>query len=116
MEQIILLCIYKDGREHNLEDIKIFKIKFNQIKNLDIWFKYSFPNDDYLFKTMFSFDIKNSLVSLHLQFSYFVSGNNAFENINKLQALRNLYMKYFTFEKEFKLKLKNLENLTLYYC
>ena len=101
---------------------KIKKIKFN------IFEKYNLPYGPYgpydstekyspFFKYIFSQkDIINNLIYLKFEFSNLNIKRNYIEKINELRSLKYLKLTHLNPDETFKLKLNNLERLTLCFC
>ena len=116
--------------------LKDFKIKFNQITNIDINQKYipkpydddddnsidygfdSIININPFFETVFSIEnIKNNLINLVIFLdSIYELDPFLFENINLFKNLQTLSLKRFKFKGNFTLKLQNMKSLILCSC
>ena len=111
---------FKDMNKIN--NIKDFKIKFNQIKRLSFYESYNdneYNNDiiDTYFNTITSFDILNNLVYFSLIFSEKRKiSKDIFQKINEFKSLNNLGLEEIEVSDSFLLKLSNLKQLALLSC
>ena len=111
---------FKDMNKIN--NIKDFKIEFNQIKRLSFYESYNdneYNNDiiDTYFNTITSFDILNNLVYFSLLFSEKRKiSKDIFQKINEFKSLNNLGLEEIEVSDSFLLKLSNLKQLALLSC
>lgn len=91
-----------------------FNINFNHIKRLIFYFHYS-NSSNYFLKSLFSIDIKNTLIELNIQNkpSYAFIDYDLFKELNNFKSLKNLNLIGFHFKNTSILKLKNLKTLNL---
>lgn len=118
------LCFYIEN-DKDANNIKDLKIKFNQIKKLDINqnIQYFLSNNIDLFSFL---RIANNLVYLSINiFSYekidfsltkLTINSNSFQFINSLKSLRYLKLYYIKFINSIILDLPSLNKLALYFC
>ena len=117
-----LILIFKDDKDINY--LKNFNIKLNNIKILKIKENYVDDNFDYniFFKELFSLkDIENNIIDLDIDihknnFYGFAIDENILENLNKLKKLENLKLNGNSAKNIFELKLKTLKTLNIDRC
>ena len=105
--------------ENDIDIIKDFNINFHQIKKIKIIRDSisSMENYSYFFKTLFSFNIYNSLIYFEFEGYYFAKGLEYFiDIINNFKVLEYLILKDVKFKSDFKLKLNNLKYIKFDNC
>ena len=105
--------------ENDIDIIKDFNINFHQIKKMKLIRDRSsrMDNYSYFFKTLFSFNIHNSLIYFEFEGYYFAKGLEYFANIiNNFKVLEYLILKDIKFKRDFKLKLNNLKYIKFDSC
>ena len=112
-----LIFIYKNGKD--IDYLKEFNINFSQIKKLDILQNIegnNTKNNDYLCKTLFSFNnINNNLTNLEMQLYGHIE-SKSLEGLNNMASLKSLKLESLRLNNTFILKLNNLELLSLIFC
>ena len=113
--------------DNNIRILKELNIDYNKILKITLQKGPDFKTDDnIIFETLFSLDnIKNNLISLKIlfrwnevEFSKFLGrplskkvNSNLFEKINEFKELKYLYLSYVNFDKNVKIKIRNLKIL-----
>ena len=124
-----ILFIFKEDKDVNY--LKNFNIKFNQIKNLKIIrrpkrceINSNRKSFDILFKDLFYLkNIENSIIDLNITINYYnifekkvEIDEGELENLNKFKVLENLTLQGFNSKNIFELKINTLKSLYIIEC
>ena len=112
-----LIFIYKNGKD--IDYLKEFNINFSQIQKLEILQNIednNTNNNDYLCKTLFSFNnINNNLTNLDIKLHEHIE-SKSLEGLNNMTSLKSLKLERLHLNNMFILNLNNLKLLSLYFC